>query len=77
MAEATSTVPRYLSPRQAGDAYPALGERYFRRLIADRRIPYAKVGAKVLLAVDDIEELIENGRVEPRVRRASRLRSTG
>jgi len=55
----------YLTVAQAGDAYPALGERYFRRLIAQHRIRYFKVGARVLLHPDDIQALIDAGRVEP------------
>jgi len=56
---------RYLTVTQAGEAFPALGERYIRRLIAERRIAFSKVGARVLLRADDIEALIDDGRVEP------------
>jgi len=56
---------QYLSPKDAGAAYPAIGERHFRRLIAERRIPFSKIGSKVLLDRDDIETLIRSTRVEP------------
>jgi len=60
------TAQLYLTVAQAAEAYPALGERYFRRLIAERRIAYSKVGGgRVLLRADDIETLIAAGRVEP------------
>jgi excisionase family DNA binding protein len=55
----------YLTVRQAGAAYPALGERYLRRLISGRRIAFHRVGRKVLLRSDDIEAFIGSGRVEP------------
>jgi len=58
-------VSAYLSVREAGLAYPAIGERYFRRLVQERRIAFHRVGRKVLLARSDIDDLIAAGRVEP------------
>lgn len=55
----------YLTIRDAGEQYPALGERYVRRLVAERRIAFHRVGRKVLIRRTDIESLIEAGRVEP------------
>lgn len=42
-----------------------MSERWLRRLVYERRIPYHKVGGKVLLALEDLDALVENGRVEP------------
>lgn len=44
--------------------------RFIRRLIAERRIAFHKVGAHVRLAVPDLDAFIEAGRVEP-VRKAA------
>ena len=39
--------------------------RFIRRLIAERRIAYVKVGRHVRLALTDIEAFIARGRVGP------------
>lgn len=39
--------------------------RFVRRLIAERRITFYRVGKHVRLAVEDIESFVESGRVEP------------
>ncbi len=57
----------YLTVRAAGERYPALGERYLRRLIAQRQIAFHRAGRKVLLRADDLEAFLEAGRVEARV----------
>jgi hypothetical protein len=57
--------PEHLLIRQAGEEYPAIGERHFRRLVSERRIAYSKVGGKVILLRSDIEALLDAGRVEP------------
>lgn len=56
---------RYVSPKEVGEstAYP-FSERYIRRLIFERRIPYSKVGAKVFIATDDLDRLLAHGRVD-------------
>lgn len=59
----------YLTVKQAAEKYPALGERFLRRLVAERRLTYYKVGSRVLFAESDILDLIERGRVSPRKRR--------
>ncbi|MFI7674215.1 helix-turn-helix domain-containing protein [Actinophytocola sp. NPDC049390] len=38
--------------------------RFVRRLIAERRIPFHKVGRYVRLKVQDVEAFVEAGRVE-------------
>jgi excisionase family DNA binding protein len=39
--------------------------RFIRRLIAERRIPYVKLGAHVRIDVRDIDAFIAAGRVTP------------
>jgi excisionase family DNA binding protein len=39
--------------------------RYARRLVAERRIPFHKVGRRVLLDLNDLDEFAERGRIEP------------
>lgn len=51
--------------RQAGELVPALGERYIRRLVDERRIPVHRVGRKVLLDRRDLDALVAAGREEP------------
>jgi excisionase family DNA binding protein len=47
--------------------------RYARRLVQERRVPFHRVGRKVLIDLDDLDEYAERGRVEPP--RPSRLRA--
>ncbi|MCA0143797.1 helix-turn-helix domain-containing protein [Blastococcus sp. LR1] len=51
-----------LTPQQAGD-YLRTGERFVRRLIAERRIPYVKLGKYVRLQQSDLDDFIESGRI--------------
>jgi excisionase family DNA binding protein len=45
---------------------PWCSVRYARRLVAERRIPFHKVGGRrVLLDLNDLDEFAERGRVEP------------
>ena len=39
--------------------------RFVRRLVAERRIPYHKVGKYVRFHPDDIADYIQSGRVDP------------
>lgn len=39
-------------------------QRFIRRLVAERRIAYTKVGKFVRIAASDLEEFIAAGRVE-------------
>jgi excisionase family DNA binding protein len=43
--------------------------RFVRRLIAERRIPFHKVGRYVRLKLSDVDAFIDAGRVEPFKRR--------
>jgi excisionase family DNA binding protein len=38
--------------------------RFIRRLIAEKRIPYVKLGSHVRLDTDDLDEFIAAGRVQ-------------
>ncbi len=51
-----------LTPSQAGD-YLRTGERFVRRLIAERRICYVKLGRYVRLQRSALDAFIESGRV--------------
>ncbi len=50
---------------QTVEARPWVTERYLRRLVAERRIPFHKAGGKVLIDLDDLDAYAEAGRVEP------------
>lgn len=39
--------------------------RFIRRLIAERRIPYVKLGAHVRLDTADLDRFVDAGRVHP------------
>lgn len=45
--------------------------RFVRRLVADRRIPFHKVGRYVRLSAADLDDFIAAGRVEPVARSMS------
>jgi excisionase family DNA binding protein len=55
---------KYLSVPEAA-LYLNTSVRFIRRLIAERRIAFHKVGAHVRLALADLDSFIEAGRVEP------------
>lgn len=59
-----TTQPKYLNVHEAAD-YLNVSVRFIRRLIAERRIAFHKVGAHVRLAVDDLDVFVQAGRVEP------------
>jgi excisionase family DNA binding protein len=48
-------------------AYLATKPRFIRRLIAERRIPYVKLGAHVRLDTDDLDRFVDAGRVHPQI----------
>ena len=58
------TADRYLTVAEAA-AYLNTSERFVRRLIAERRIAFHKVGAHVRIAEADLEAFVQAGRVEP------------
>jgi excisionase family DNA binding protein len=59
----------YLTVEQAADRLNT-GTRFVRRLIAERRIAFVKLGRHVRIDEDDLEAFVAAGRVEP-------VRSTG
>jgi excisionase family DNA binding protein len=46
-------------------AYLNVAERYMRRLVTDRRIPYFKVGRLLRFSAEDLDAFLERGRIEP------------
>jgi excisionase family DNA binding protein len=52
-----------VSVKEAGDL-TRLGERFIRRLIQERRIPFHRVGRKVRLRPEDLRAFIDAGRQE-------------
>ncbi|NKQ56769.1 excisionase family DNA-binding protein [Amycolatopsis sp. K13G38] len=59
---------KYLNVQEAAE-YLNTSVRFIRRLIAERRVAFHKVGSHVRLAVDDLEDYVQAGRVEPITRR--------
>lgn len=55
--------PAFMTVPESGE-YSGLGERFMRRLIAERRIPFHKVGRHVRLARTDLDALMAAGRKE-------------
>ncbi len=65
----------YVTLEQLIAERPFLTERWVRRLVSERRVPFSKVPGsnRLLFDLDDLDALVENGRVEPRTH--SSLRS--
>jgi excisionase family DNA binding protein len=59
----TTTRPVLLTVEQTADRLNTT-VRFVRRLIAERRIPYHKIGRHVRIAEADLNRLITAGRVE-------------
>jgi len=58
----TTRADRLLTPVEAAD-YLNTSVRFVRRLIAERRIPFVKLGRHVRLAESDLIDFIEAGRI--------------
>jgi excisionase family DNA binding protein len=56
----------YVPLRDVANHRPWATERYCRRLVAERRVAFTKVGARVLIALEDLDALTEAGRIDPR-----------
>lgn len=56
-------------------AYLNVTTRFVRRLVAERRIPYHKVGSLLRFQVEDLEAFFADGRIEVRTRVPLRRRS--
>ena len=54
---------RLLTPAEAADDLNTTSERFIRRLIAERRITFVKLGRHVRLAESDLIDFIEAGRI--------------
>ena len=50
--------------RQLLEARPWLSERFARRLVAERKVPFYKVSGKLLFDLEEVDQLAESGRVE-------------
>ena len=60
----TAAGPVRLLDVSASADYLGVGERFIRRLIAERRIPYVKIGRFVRISVDDLDAYIAATRHE-------------
>jgi excisionase family DNA binding protein len=58
------TTMSYLTVPEAA-SYLNTSERFVRRLVAERRIAFHKVGSHVRIALADVEAFVQAGRVEP------------
>jgi hypothetical protein len=56
----------YVTLKQLVEERPFVTERWVRRKVAERRIPYAKTDGKLLFALEDIDKMVEDSRVEAR-----------
>ncbi|MFE9581909.1 excisionase family DNA-binding protein [Nocardia sp. NPDC006044] len=56
--------PGYMDVAGAA-VYLGTGERFVRRLIAERRVVFYKVGTHVRFKVTDLEAYVQAGKVEP------------
>ncbi|WP_341684321.1 helix-turn-helix domain-containing protein [Nocardia farcinica] len=54
----------YLDVNGAAE-YLGTGVRFVRRLVAERRVVFYKVGGHVRFKVADLEEFVQAGRVDP------------
>ena len=61
---------RYVTFDQALTECPWLTERWLRRLVAEKRVAFSKPAGsnRLLFDLADLEDLAENGRVEPRTK---------
>jgi excisionase family DNA binding protein len=59
-----STVDKMMTIDEAADCM-RMSKRYVRCLVAERRIPFHKLGRSVRLAESDIAAFLAAGRVEP------------
>lgn len=60
MPEDVRTIPQVEAER------PWASQRYLRRLIFERRVPFYKVGRRVLISLAELDELVASGRIEAR-----------
>jgi excisionase family DNA binding protein len=65
-------VEQLLSVREVAELL-GTSERFPRRLIADRRIEFVRVGRHVRIPVSALREFIKEGTVEPVIRKCRRV----
>ncbi len=59
-----STVAQLLDVSAAA-GYLGTSERFIRRLVAERRVPFHRVGRHIRFRLSDLEAFVARGRVEP------------
>ena len=64
-----SAQPPFLSIVETAE-YLGTTERFIRRLIAERRIGFVRLGRPIRIPMSAIEEFVTGGTVQPRNRRA-------
>lgn len=69
MAERPRSHPSYLNPRRLltideAAQYLYTSVRHMRRLTAEHRLPYFKVGGKLRFLQDDLDRFLRDGRVD-------------
>jgi excisionase family DNA binding protein len=64
MQTSTTVTPlrRPLVNASAGGNYTGLGERYLRRCVLERRVPFVKVGGRLMFDLDDLDRFIASHR---------------
>ena len=72
----SGTADRLLTVTQVAELL-GTSERFPRRLIAERRIEFVRVGRHVQITESALAAFIADGRVEPMVAPAARLRGRG
>ena len=65
MSHQPATSRHLVTLRQAVEQRPWLTERWLRRLVFERRVPFHRVGSRLLFDLDDLDTLAEQGRGEP------------
>lgn len=60
-----SDPPTSLLDLEQAATYLATSPRHMRRLVADRRIAFVKIGHFVRFTIEDLESFIGAGRVDP------------
>jgi excisionase family DNA binding protein len=63
---APDTPREWRSVRDIPAERPWVTERWLRRLLHEKRIPYAKVGNKVLIDLHELDAYIERSIVDPK-----------
>ena len=63
---AQAVAPTELMTIEQAAAYLGTGERFVRRLISQRRIPFVKLGRHVRLERSSLDQFIDAGRVPSR-----------